>query len=53
MLGRTGVVREYVAGVEPSLRDFSVKVGAEVTMQMQERAYTSPIWYTPSKQEAP
>jgi Protein of unknown function (DUF3604) len=26
---------------------FGVKMPAEVTMQMQERAYTSPIWYTP------
>ena len=26
---------------------FNVKMGPEVTMQMQERAYTSPIWYTP------
>jgi hypothetical protein len=24
-------------------------MGPEVTMQMQERAYTSPIWYTPPK----
>ena len=28
---------------------FNVKMGPEVTMQMQERAYTSPIWYTPPK----
>ncbi len=28
---------------------FNVKMGPEVTMKMQERAYTSPIWYTPPK----
>ena len=28
---------------------FNVKMGPEVTMEMQERAYTSPIWYTPPK----
>jgi hypothetical protein len=28
---------------------FNVKMGPAVTMQMQERAYTSPIWYTPPK----
>ena len=28
---------------------FNVKMGPEVTMQMQERAYTSPIWYTPPR----
>jgi uncharacterized protein DUF3604 len=28
---------------------FNVKMSPEVTMQMQERAYTSPIWYTPPK----
>ena len=28
---------------------FNVKMGPEVIMQMQERAYTSPIWYTPPK----
>ena len=26
---------------------FDAKMGPEVTMQMQDRAYTSPIWYTP------
>jgi hypothetical protein len=28
---------------------FNVKMGPEVTMEMQDRAYTSPIWYTPPK----
>ena len=28
---------------------FSVEMPPEVPMQMQERAYTSPIWYTPSR----
>ena len=28
---------------------FNVKMGPEVPMQMQERAYTSPIWYSPPK----
>ena len=27
---------------------FGTKPGKEVTMQLQERAYTSPIWYTPN-----
>lgn len=27
---------------------FGIKMPAEVTMTLQERAYTSPIWYTPS-----
>ena len=28
---------------------FSVKMPPEVTMTLQDRAYTSPIWYTPEK----
>ena len=28
---------------------FNVKMAPEVPMQMQERAYTSPIWYSPPK----
>jgi hypothetical protein len=28
---------------------FGIKLGPEVPMVTQERAYTSPIWYTPSK----
>jgi hypothetical protein len=28
---------------------FGVKMPPEVTMKLQERAYTSPIWYTPEK----
>ena len=28
-------------------KQFKVKMGKEVTMITQERAYTSPIWYTP------
>ncbi len=27
---------------------FGIKMPPEVTMKMQERAYTSPIWYTPA-----
>ena len=27
---------------------FGIKMGSEVTLVLQERAYTSPIWYTPS-----
>ena len=26
---------------------FGIKMGPEVAMQIQERTYTSPIWYTP------
>jgi len=29
-------------------KQFGTKPGKEVTMQLQERAYTSPIWYTPN-----
>jgi len=28
-------------------RYFNVQMGKEVTMQLQDRAYSSPIWYTP------
>jgi hypothetical protein len=28
---------------------FGIKMAPEVTMKLQERAYTSPIWYTPEK----
>ena len=28
---------------------FGIKMPPEVTMKLQERAYTSPIWYTPEK----
>ena len=28
---------------------FNVKMPKEVTMTTQERAYTSPIWYTPAR----
>ncbi len=28
---------------------FGIKMPPEVTMELQERAYTSPIWYTPEK----
>jgi Protein of unknown function (DUF3604) len=28
---------------------FGIKMAPEVPMEMQERAYTSPIWYTPEK----
>jgi hypothetical protein len=30
---------------------FGVKMSADVPMITQERAYTSPIWYTPSAVE--
>ena len=29
---------------------FGVKIGDEVWMTLQERAYTSPIWYIPKEQ---
>ena len=30
-------------------KKFNVKMDANVTMTQQERAYTSPIWFTPAK----
>ncbi len=29
-------------------RRFGITLGEEVTRELQERAYTSPIWYTPA-----
>ena len=37
------------------VKRFGIKLGPEVPMITQERAYTSPIWYTPvlSRVEGP
>jgi hypothetical protein len=47
-IGGTGkCLRDESVHADFGLGSFGVKMAADVPMVTQERAYTSPIWYTP------